>query len=167
MFAAGMVMNERIGSNRARSKGPAARAQSMTTTGARRIHILLVEDHQPTRMALTQWLLRHRYRVTPAASCVKARSLMETNKNFHLLISDIDLPDGSGWDLMSEFQKKFGAKGIALTGHGTEPDVARSQASGFTAHLTKPVRIESLENALAVALTKTADKIFMKNGMTR
>ena len=92
---------------------------------------------------------------------------MRKNEDFHLLISDIGLPDGSGCDLMGEFQKKFGAKGIALTGHGTEQDVAQSQASGFTTHLTKPARIESLENALAIALTKMTDKVFIKNGMPR
>ena len=130
-----------------------------------RFHILLVEDHEPTRLALTDLLLNRCYRVTSAASISQARSLMKKNEDFHLLISDIGLPDGSGCDLMVEFQKKFGAKGIALTGHGTEQDVAQSQASGFTTHLTKPARIESLENALAVALTKMTDKVFTKNGM--
>jgi hypothetical protein len=36
----------------------------------------------------------------------------------------------------------------------TEQDVAQTEASGFTAHLTKPVRIELLEKALTVALNK-------------
>lgn len=123
-------------------------------TPAQRLHILLVEDHEPTRLALTQLLLHRRYKVTTAGSLAKARSLMEKHDDFHLLISDIGLPDGSGYDLMSEFQKKFAAGGIALTGYGREQDVARSEASGFTAHLTKPVRIELLEKALAVAVNK-------------
>jgi CheY-like chemotaxis protein len=131
------------------------------------LHILVVEDHKPTRVALTQLLLHRHYRVTTAASCAKARSLMKENKDFDLLISDIGLPDGNGCDLMREFQKKFRAKGIALTGHGTEQDVAQSQTSGFRTHLTKPASIESLENALAVALTTPAGKIFIKNGMPR
>jgi PAS domain S-box-containing protein len=116
------------------------------------LHILLVEDHEPTRSTLTKLLLQRRYVVTSAASFAQACSLMEKNNGFELLISDIGLPDGSGFDLMSEFQKKFGAKGIALTGYGTDQDVAHSQSSGFTAHLTKPICIESLENALAATL---------------
>ena len=168
-----------LGSNRAGRKGlpaegPAARAQPgpppaaiATKTSAQHIHVLLVEDHKPTRLALIQLLLRRHYKVTSAASCAKARSLMEKNKDFHLLISDIGLPDGSGFELMSEFQKKFGAKGIALTGHSTERDIAESQASGFSTHLTKPVRVESLENALAVALTESTNEVFTKNGLLR
>jgi CheY-like chemotaxis protein len=32
-----------------------------------------------------------------------------------------------------------------------DEDIARSQAAGFAAHLTKPVRVQSLESALAAA----------------
>jgi CheY-like chemotaxis protein len=118
------------------------------------LHVLLVEDNEPTRLTLLQLLRHRRYRVTAAASFAEARSLMEKNGDFNLLISDIGLPDGNGRDLMNEFQKQFGAKGIALTGYGTGQDVAQSQASGFTAHLTKPISIESLESALAYAAEK-------------
>ncbi|HEV2329661.1 MAG TPA: chemotaxis protein CheB [Verrucomicrobiae bacterium] len=129
------------------------------------VHILLVEDHEPTRLTLARLLLQRRYEVTSADSCAQARSLMEKNGNFGLLISDIGLPDGSGYDLISEFQKKYGAKGIALTGYGTEQDVAKSQSSGFTAHLTKPVSVESLEGALAATLKQTTGNAFIRNEM--
>jgi CheY-like chemotaxis protein len=132
-----------------------------------RLHILLVEDHEPTRLALTQLLLQRQYQVSSAASFAQAHCLIEKNKDFELLISDIGLPDGNGYDLMSEFQNKFGAKGIALTGYGTEADIAHSQSSGFTAHLTKPVHIESLESALAATLTQTTGDVFINNGMPR
>jgi two-component system, chemotaxis family, CheB/CheR fusion protein len=132
-----------------------------------RLHLLLVEDHEPTRSTLAQLLLRRCYKVTAAASFAQAHSLIEKNEDFHLLISDIGLPDGSGRDLMNEFQKKFGAKGIALTGYGTEYDIAQNQASGFTAHLTKPIRIESLERAIADALKETTGNVFNKNEMRR
>jgi len=86
-----------------------------------------VEDHEPTRLALTQLLLRRRYRVTSAASVAEARSCMDQNADFNLLISDIGLPDGSGCDLMVEFRKRFGATGIALTGYGMEQDLAEAR----------------------------------------
>ncbi len=122
---------------------------------------------EPTRLALSHLLTRRLYKVTTAASFAEAVSLMEKNGDFQLLISDVGLPDGSGHDLMVKFKKKFSAKGIALTGYGTEQDVAQSQASGFTTHLTKPVRIELLENALAATLQSATDKVFIKDGMPR
>ena len=93
--------------------------------------------------------------------------MMEKHKDFQLLISDIGLPDGNGYDLMMKFQKKFSRKGIALTAYGGEQDVAQSQAAGFTTHLTKPVRVESLDNTLAVVLRSGNRRIFLKNGMLR
>jgi CheY-like chemotaxis protein len=78
-------------------------------SGQRR-HILLVEDHEPTRLALAQLLLHRRYKVASADSIAQARSLMKKNKDLALLISDIGLPDGSGYDLMNEFQKKLARK---------------------------------------------------------
>ena len=115
------------------------------------IRVLLVEDHEPTRVALAHLLQRRHYDVMPAASVAEARSLISQH-TFDFLISDIGLPDGNGYELMTEFRERFNFKGIALTGYGMEQDIARSEAAGFVAHLTKPVRVQSLEAALASAL---------------
>jgi CheY-like chemotaxis protein len=108
---------------------------------------LLVEDHEPTRLALSHLLTRRLYEVIVAASLAEARILAGA-QSFDLLISDIGLPDGNGCDLMIELNKDGLVRGIALTGYGMEEDLKRSQNAGFIAHLTKPVRIESLEAAL-------------------
>ena len=62
--------------------------------------------------------------------------------------SDIGLTDGSGYSLMAELRERYGLNGIALTGYGMDQDVSRAQAAGFLVHLTKPVRVASLEQAL-------------------
>jgi PAS domain S-box-containing protein len=115
---------------------------------ATRGRVLLVEDHEPTRKALAHLLSRRRYEVVSAGSLAEAR-LRVDEYAFDLLVSDIGLPDGSGNDLMAELRQRFGLKGIALTGYGMEQDVARTQQAGFIAHLTKPVRVESLDAVLA------------------
>jgi CheY-like chemotaxis protein len=71
--------------------------------------------------------------------------------DYDLIISDLGLPDGDGHKLMAELHDHKGLPGIALTGYGTERDIARSRASGFFAHLTKPVDIHALESAIAAA----------------
>lgn len=114
---------------------------------AKKIRILLVEDHEPTRTTLTSLLARRLYDVVAAATAAEARTLAGT-RDFDLLITDIGLPDGNGYDLMDELGKKNSLRGIALTGYGMEHDVARSENAGFDAHLTKPVRIQSLEAVL-------------------
>jgi CheY-like chemotaxis protein len=112
------------------------------------LSILLVEDHEPTRATLTELLARRCHRVVPVATVKEARALASKEK-FDVLISDIGLPDGNGADLMRELSVQKQLKGIALTGYGMEQDIAKSQLAGFIAHLTKPVRIESLDNTLS------------------
>jgi signal transduction histidine kinase/CheY-like chemotaxis protein len=117
---------------------------------ARPLSILLVEDHDPTRVALSQLLRHRRYDVDSAASLAEARSLIQKRKEkFDLLISDIGLPDGTGYDLMADMRRDDpDIRGIALTGYGMEQDLAHSLDAGFTVHLTKPVMMESLDKAL-------------------
>lgn len=115
------------------------------------IRILLVEDHEATRTVLTHFLTQRKYQVRTAASLAEARALVN-RQHFDLVVSDIGLPDGSGYDLMLELRDNYGLKGIALTGYGMDQDVARSWNSGFVMHLTKPVSIESLDKALLGAI---------------
>lgn len=112
------------------------------------LHILLVEDHEPTRVALMNLLLRRQYRVSAAASVGEAQ-LLAGREKFDLVVSDIGLPDGTGYELMSKLRHDFGLKGIALTGYGMEQDITRGQDAGFIAHLVKPIRIEALEKILS------------------
>jgi PAS domain S-box-containing protein len=109
---------------------------------------LLVEDHRPTRKALAHLLTRRHYDVVSVGSVSEARATA-SREAFDIVISDIGLPDGNGYDLMTELRSRHGLVGIALTGYGREEDVDRSQAAGFSAHLTKPVSVEGLECALA------------------
>ena len=129
------------------SAAPKAPNDGPSAPAMKSIRILLVEDHEPTRTTLAGLLLRRRYEVAAAATAAEARALADA-RTFDLLITDIGLPDGNGYDLMNELAKKSRLRGIALTGYGMEHDVARSENAGFDAHLTKPVRIQSLEAAL-------------------
>jgi signal transduction histidine kinase len=115
------------------------------------IRILLVEDHEPTRTSLARLLVHRMYDVVTAGSVAEARRAANSG-DFQLVISDIGLPDGNGYDLMMEFRKRHAVKGIALTGYGMEHDIIRSKNAGFALHLTKPVGIQSLETALSAVL---------------
>jgi DNA-binding response OmpR family regulator len=69
-------------------------------------------------------------------------------RDFDLLISDIGLPDRSGYDLMRELRESKSLPGIALSGFGSEHDVSKARAAGFAEHLTKPINFEQLEEAI-------------------
>jgi CheY-like chemotaxis protein len=65
-----------------------------------------------------------------------------------LLISDLGLPDGNGRELIRQAQRKHAIRGIALSGYGMESDVKASLEAGFAEHLTKPVNIVQLQEAI-------------------
>jgi CheY-like chemotaxis protein len=53
---------------------------------------------------------------------------------------------------MRELKEKFSLPGIALTGYGMEDDIQQSREAGFSAHLTKPVELAALEQAIRRAV---------------
>jgi PAS domain S-box-containing protein len=120
-------------------------------------NILLVEDHEPTRSTLAQILQRRHHKVAIAASVREAMAIAE-KEHFDLIISDIGLPDGNGYDLFRKIRDKSPIiKGIALSGYGMENDLARSRDTGFQTHLIKPVKIQALEEALEETLAEEVD----------
>ncbi len=86
------------------------------------------------------------HQVTTALSYDAA--LTVASPEFDLVVSDVGLPGRNGYDLMRELRAAHGLQGIALTGFGMEEDVQKSREAGFLAHLTKPVDLTKLEEAI-------------------
>jgi PAS domain S-box-containing protein len=119
--------------------------------GDRTLRILLVEDHEDTARAMAELLGLMGHEVTLAGSVNAALSSAEDavrGDGIDLVVSDLGLPDGSGRDLMRELIRRYGWKGIALSGYGMEDDVRRSHEAGFARHLTKPVDLDALRTAI-------------------
>ncbi len=109
--------------------------------------LLVVDDHYDTCIGLKMILERRGYRVTVANSADQAVERADA-EDFDLLISDIGLPDRSGYELMQELHTRKGLRGIALSGFGMENDVSRAREAGFSEHLTKPINFDRLERAI-------------------
>lgn len=109
--------------------------------------LLLVDDHEDTSRGLSRLLQRRGMEVQVASNAREALDLASNNE-FDAVLSDIGLPDRTGFELMSDLRDRFGLRGIALSGFGMESDIQRSLESGFAIHLTKPVNIERLDDAL-------------------
>lgn len=116
--------------------------------------IMVVEDHEDTRRVLARALRRKGYGVTAAGS-VEAAVAQFAGSRPDLLISDIGLPDGTGWDLLEKLRPHGPVRAIAMSGYGMHADVEKSREVGFAAHLTKPIDFPRLE-ALIVELLAAA-----------
>jgi DNA-binding response OmpR family regulator len=114
--------------------------------------VLLVDDHHDTCIGMKRMLERHGYKITLAHSAEQAVEKVRSEE-FDLLISDIGLPDRSGYELMREVRLNKDLPGIALSGFGSEQDVNLAREAGFAEHLTKPINFERLEKTIQTLLS--------------
>lgn len=113
------------------------------------LRILLVEDHVDTARAMRRLLTVRGHEVQWADSVAGGLKLA-TDHEFDLLLSDLGLPDGTGVDLMRALRQAGSTlPGIVLSGYGQEQDLERSLAAGFALHLTKPLTLEVMHDAIA------------------
>jgi PAS domain S-box-containing protein len=119
------------------------------------LRLLVVEDHQPTLDVIERLLRRTGHSVKTATSVAGALQLAGS-EHFDVVISDLGLPDGTGFELMTELRTAHGLRGIALSGYGMDEDLRRSHEAGFSAHLTKPIDFAHLERALEELMADTA-----------
>lgn len=116
------------------------------------LNLLVVEDHESTLLVMRRLLGRAGHSVVSAGSISAALVAAEAG-NFDVVISDLGLPDGTGLDLFSKLRAVHPQiRGIALSGYGMDEDLRRSIEAGFCVHLIKPVNMEQLLGALALAV---------------
>lgn len=121
-----------------------------TGDSSRRLRIFVVENHEDTLRALEGYLRQMGHEVWVARSVGEA--LVELPKaDCDVLISDIGLCDGTGWDLMERVRLARPIFAIAMSGYGVGADVARSKAAGFRHHLVKPADPDELDVLLEAA----------------
>jgi PAS domain S-box-containing protein len=111
------------------------------------LQILLVDDHRDTRSVLSRLLKRFGHEVTTTDSVKGALQFLDS-REFDTLISDIGLPDDTGYNLVREAKRRQPLRAIALSGFGMEADIQRSLEAGFDYHVTKPVDLNRLRSLL-------------------
>lgn len=114
----------------------------------RPLRILLVENHPDTLEGFQAFFELAGDYVISAKDVAGALSAAEREK-FDVLISDIALPDGDGWELMQRLRASgHTLVGIAMSGFGKTKDKQRSLKAGYIAHLVKPFAPDQLETVL-------------------
>jgi DNA-binding response OmpR family regulator len=111
------------------------------------MQILLVEDHTDTRAVLEMLLSRCGCRIVTAKNAAVARRRLEEMK-FDVLISDLNLPDGDGLELVREAKQKHELKAIAVTARDAPEERDAGLRAGFDYYLTKPIDLQELRKAL-------------------
>lgn len=103
------------------------------------MRILVVEDHRDTRQVLVGLLTRWGYIVSATGTLRSGLDLLESEPPIDVILSDIALPDGTGYALVSEARRRGKpVLAIALSGYAYPTEVHIAKLTGFDHHLSKP-----------------------------
>ena len=104
--------------------------------------ILLVEDNETIAKALKYALEQEKYKV------IRTENIKETlqclNEEIVLIILDVSLPDGDGFDLYEKTIKKLNIPTIFLTAKDEENDIIKGLELGAEDYITKPFSAKEL-----------------------
>ena len=113
----------------------------------RPLRLLVVEDHVDSAELLAE-LLEHSGHTVRVATTASDAIAIANEQPFDVVLSDVGLPDATGYELMEQLRERFAMKGIAVTGSARASDIERGRQAGFSVHLTKPFSLHKLQQAL-------------------
>ncbi|MEY8386526.1 response regulator transcription factor [Oscillospiraceae bacterium 38-13] len=120
--------------------------------------ILVVEDDLPLSAGLCYALDEDGGLTVAAYTCRKARMLLEADR-FDLVILDVNLPDGSGFDLCREIKAAAPELPVIFL---TANDLERDELNGFDLgaddYITKPFRVQVLKRRVEAVLRRGASR---------
>lgn len=122
----------------------------MTSPARRRV--LLVEDDADSAFGLSELLKIKGYAVRVAGSMASALHELGGEAPPDVVVADLHLPDGDGLELLARLPTERRVPAIALSGLASPADRASSLEAGFARHLTKPVSVRELIEAIEEVL---------------
>jgi DNA-binding NtrC family response regulator len=124
------------------------------TSSAKRASLLLVDDDKHILDSMAGWLREQGYAVETANSCKAVQAVLE-KKTFEIVLCDIQLGDGDGFEVLQWCRKhRPDTSVILLTGYGTVETAVEAIRAGAFDLLTKPLLDEELQLSLERALNQ-------------
>jgi len=110
--------------------------------------ILLVDDEENTRIALSRLLSREGYLVETVANGFEALNHLREH-DVNLIVTDINMPEMDGIEFLRELNRSFpGSNVIMITAYGGVESYIEAINLGAFEYINKPVKIEELKSVL-------------------
>jgi CheY-like chemotaxis protein len=114
--------------------------------------VLVVEDSQVLREVMKAVLTPHAKVVETAASVAEALEVLRDTPDFSLLLSDVQLPDGTGFDVLAHVRRSAPeSRAVLMTARWEAADAERATAMGALAYLPKPLTFRDIARVLRKA----------------
>lgn len=119
--------------------------------------ILILEDDSTIAFSMKYALETEGYNVDSANNIETAKNKIKEN-NYDLLLLDVMLPDGTGYELCEEIRKNSEVPIIFLTACDEEVNVVMGLDIGGDDYITKPFRVRELMSRIKAVLRRKAPK---------
>lgn len=118
-------------------------------------YILILEDDADLAAGMEMALMSDEFSFT-ICSTIKEAEEKFRQQTFDLLILDVNLPDGSGFELCRKIRKSSKVSIILLTARDMELDIVRGLECGADDYITKPFSTMVLRARIRALLRRTA-----------
>ncbi len=108
------------------------------------MNILLVEDTESIIKGLTYSFTKEGYKLEVKTNILDTKKYLLNNSQIDLIILDVTLPDGDGFDLFEKEIKSLNIPTIFLTAKDEEDDIVRGLEVGAEDYITKPFSTKEL-----------------------
>ena len=108
------------------------------------MNILLIEDNATIVIGLTYSFENNNYTLISKNTVKEAKEYLKNNTNINLVILDITLPDGSGFELFKQVIKNLNIPTIFLTAKDEEEVIVKALNIGAEDYITKPFSTKEL-----------------------
>jgi PAS domain S-box-containing protein len=122
--------------------------------------ILLVEDEPALRRLCQQVLQEQGYRIFAAGGAQEALNILDcTDENFHMVVTDLVMPEMGGIELADELRKRVaGLRVLFISGYSEEKVAVQGMRNGIDAFLQKPFLPTELTLKVRQILDETAER---------
>lgn len=125
--------------------------------------ILLVEDDEAIREGLSFSFAQTGHRLISAENIKEAKTIAEGN-SLNLVLLDIALPDGNGFEFYENWLKTMNVPVIFLTARDDENDIVKGLEEGAEDYITKPFSVKELMIRVNKVLARQKNYTILKSG---
>lgn len=126
------------------------------------MNILLIEDTESIIKGLTYSFEKNNYNLTVKTTIKDSKDYLINNSDIDLIILDITLPDGNGFELFENTIKSLKVPTIFLTAKDEEDDIVKGLNVGAEDYITKPFSTKELMARVNRILLRTKKKSIIK-----
>lgn len=126
------------------------------------MNILLIEDTESIIKGLTYSFEKNNYNLTVKTTIKDSKDYLINNSDIDLIILDITLPDGNGFELFENTIKSLKIHTIFLTAKDEEDDIVKGLNVGAEDYITKPFSTKELMARVNRILLRSKKKSIIK-----